>query len=46
MPAFDCGDDFVGVGGPCEGPRLAVMLVEEAVDGRLKIGDRLEDAAS
>ncbi len=39
---FDCGNHFARVGGPCEGLRLAVVLVEEAVDGRLKIGDLAE----
>ena len=45
MPASDGGDDFVGIGGPCEGFGLGVVLVEEAVDGGLKVGDGAEDAA-
>ena len=45
MPAFDGGENFVGVGGPCEGLRLTIMLLDETVDGCLKVGDRVEDAA-
>src|ERR1700735_537587 len=44
MPAFDGGDDFVGIGDPLEGFGLKVVVVEEAVDGGLKIDDRTEDA--
>lgn len=40
MPSFDGGDNFVWVGGPCEGFWLIVMLGEEAVDGRLEGGQR------
>ena len=42
---FDGGDDAVGVGGPDEGFGIIVGLVDEVVDGCLKIGDGAEDAA-
>ena len=45
VPAPDCGDDFVGVGGPCEGLGLDVMIVEESVNGGLEISDGSKDAA-
>ena len=45
MPSSDGGDDFIGVGYPSEGFGAGVVIVEEAVDGRLKVDDRLEDAA-
>ena len=45
MPAPDGGDDFVGIGDPLEGLRLGVVIVEEAVDGGLEVGDGSEDAA-
>lgn len=49
MPAFDCGDDCVGIGGPCEGLRHLVGLLDEAVDGGLKVdalfADRPESSA-
>ncbi len=45
MPTLDRGDDLVGVGGPSEGARIVVCLVEEAVDSGLEIDDRSEDAA-
>src|SRR6202035_5238977 len=44
MPALDGGDDFVRVGGPCEGLWHLVSLGEEAVDGGLQIDDGSEDA--
>ena len=46
MPAPDGGDDFVWIGGPCEGLRRVVVLFEEPIDGGLKVCDRrTEDAA-
>ena len=45
MPAPDGGDDFVRVGGPCEGLGLLIVLFEEAVDRGLKVGDGPKDAA-
>ena len=45
MPPFDGGNDAVWVGGPDEGLGIFVGLVDEAVDGGLKIGDGAEDAA-
>ena len=39
MPAPYCGDDFVGVRGPCEGLGLLIMLFEEVVDGGLEVDD-------
>jgi hypothetical protein len=44
MPASDGSDDFVWIGGPCEGPWVVVMLVEEPVDCGLKVDDGSEDA--
>ena len=45
MPSFDCGDDFVGVSGPCEGFGLVIVFFDEAVDGVLQVCDGVEDAA-
>ena len=45
FPAPDAFDDAVGVCGPDEGPWAFVGFREEAVDGRLEIGDPAEDAA-
>jgi hypothetical protein len=45
MPASDGGDDLVGIGDQMEGLRLFVVILKEAVDGRLQIGDGPEDAA-
>ena len=45
VPASDGGDDFVVVGGPLERLGLSVVVVEEAVDGGLKIDDGAESAA-
>jgi hypothetical protein len=45
MPSCDGGDDFIGVGYPSEGFGVGFVIVEEAVDGRLKVDDRSEDAA-
>lgn len=43
--ALDGGDDLVGIGDPCEGLGLLVVLGEEAVDGGLEIDDGMKDAA-
>ena len=45
MPAFDGGDDFVGIGGPYEGFGLGIGLCDESVDGGLEVGDGAEDAS-
>ena len=45
MPSFDGGDDFVWVGGPCEGLGIVVGVVEEAVDGGSEFADGSKDAA-
>jgi len=45
VPTFDGGDDFVWIGGPVEGLRLLVVLLEEAIDGGLEIGDGSEHAS-
>jgi hypothetical protein len=37
VPAFDGGDDLVGIGGPGEGLGLLVVLSKEAVDGGLEV---------
>ena len=42
MPAFDGGDDFVGVGGPYEGFGRGIGLCAEAVGGCLQIDDGSE----
>jgi hypothetical protein len=39
VPSFDGGDDFVWVLGPAEWAWLFVGLVQEAVDGGLKLDD-------
>ena len=44
MPTPDCGDDLVRIGAPDEGSGLLVMLLDEAVDGSLKVDDGVEDA--
>ena len=45
MPAPDGGDDFIGIGGPDEGFWVFVVLIQEAVDGGLKVDDGAEDTA-
>src|SRR5271155_3975403 len=45
MPASDGSDDFVGVCNPMEGLRLGIVILEEAVDGGLEVGDGSEDTA-
>ena len=45
MPSSDGGDDFIGISGPFEGFGLGIVVVEEAIDGGLKVGHRVEDAA-
>ena len=46
-PSISGLDDFVGIGGPCEGFRFCfVVLGDEAVDGGLQVDDGLEDAVS
>ena len=45
MPTPDSGDDFVGIGDPLEGLRMRVVVVEEAVDGGLEVGDGSKHAA-
>ena len=42
MPTLDGRDDPLGVGGPGEGLGMVVGVFEEAVDGSLKIDDRVE----
>jgi hypothetical protein len=43
-PTPDGGDDFVGIGGPGEGLGLLIVLIEEAIDRGLQVGDGAEDA--
>ena len=45
MPPLDGGDDFVGIGGPCEGLWILVVLGEEAIDCGLEVDDGVENAA-
>jgi hypothetical protein len=42
---IDFFDDAIGVGGPDEGSGFAVVLAEIAIDRRLQIDERMEDAA-
>ena len=45
MPASDGGDDFIRISGPDEGLSAFVVVGKEAVDGGLKVDERVEDAA-
>ena len=45
MPAFDGGDDFVGIGGPDERLWVGILVDEEAVDSGLEVDQRMEHAA-
>ena len=45
MPAPDGGDDFVGIRGLLEGLGAGIVIIEEAVDSGLEVGDGSEDAA-
>ena len=45
MPAFDLGQNRLGLGGPDEGLGRLVVLGEVAVDGGLQVDQRVEDAA-
>jgi len=45
VPASDGGDDFIGIGGPNEGFWVFIVLIKEAVDGGLKVDERVEHAA-
>ena len=45
VPTFDGGDDVIRVGGPDEGLRMVIGFFDEAVDRRLELDDRAEDAA-
>ena len=40
VPAFDGGDDFVGIGGPGEWLWVVVGVGEEAIDGGLEVDDQ------
>jgi hypothetical protein len=42
---FDCGGDPVCIGGPCRGLGVGGLFGDEAVDGGLKIDERVERAA-
>jgi len=46
FPAFDSGEDAVGICGPDEGFRFGIGFQDEAVDGGLEIVDGSEDAAN
>ena len=45
MPSVNSSDDLFGFGCPDERFGLLVVLFDEAVDGSLKIDDRVEHAA-
>ena len=44
MPAPDGCDDFIGISLPDERAWFLIVLPDEAVDGGLKVDDRVEDA--
>ena len=44
VPSFHGCDDLVGVCGPCERFWVRVGFGEEAIDCRLEIDERVEDA--
>ena len=44
MPSFDGGDNFVWIGDPSEGFGMGVVIVEEAIDRGLEVGDGSEDS--
>jgi hypothetical protein len=44
MPTFDGVDDFVWIGDPLEGFGVGIVIVEEAIDRGLQVGDGSEDA--
>ena len=46
FPAFDSGEDTVGICGPDEGFWFGIGFQDEAVDGGLEIVDGSEDAAN
>jgi hypothetical protein len=39
MSASDCGNDFLGIGCLSEGRWIAIVFVEETVNGRIPAGD-------
>jgi hypothetical protein len=39
VPTPNGGDDFVGIGGPCERPGLPIVIVEESKDRDLEFDD-------
>jgi hypothetical protein len=45
VPAPDSGDDLIWVGGPGEGLWSIIGFGDEAIDGGLKVDERVEDAA-
>ena len=45
LPSFDGGEHAFGIGGPDEGSWIGVCFRNEAVDGRLEVGDGAEHAA-
>ncbi len=45
MPSSDCGDYFIGIGGPGEGLRFGIVFENEAIDGGLQVDHGHEDAA-
>jgi hypothetical protein len=42
LPAFDSGENLVGIGSPAEGFWIDVGLGDEAVDGGLQVSDGSE----
>jgi hypothetical protein len=45
VPTIDLFDNAIGIGGPDEGFGFAVVLAKVAVDRRLQVDERMEDAA-
>jgi hypothetical protein len=44
VPSLYGGNDLVGIGAPYEGSGLLIMLLDEPIDGSLKVDDGVEDA--
>ena len=45
MPTIDFFDNAIGIGGPDKGFGFSVVLAKVAIDRRLQVDERMEDAA-
>jgi len=45
-PSDDFFEDVGGWGGPNEGARIGIMMLQVIFDGRFEIGDAMKDAAA